>query len=295
MNQFDEETRLQPDATGPAGAADDGRGAGAAAPADAGRYTGHVHPSWNIGTNPNGGYLMALAVAGLRMRAPQHPDPLSVTVHYLRPGLGGARCDVDARILRSGRTLSTGRATLIQDGTARLEVLAALGDLGDPAAPGGAPASGAPPAAAIEPPMPAMPPPQDCVARSGDAQGVVLPILDRVEVRLHPDEAGAGAAGRAQVTGWIRFRDGRPPDALAALLFADAFPPSVFGLLGMVGWVPTIELTVHVRRRPAPGWMLGRFTTADLADGRMIEDGALWDSAGRLVAQSRQLALLRSR
>ena len=67
----------------------------------------------------------------------------------------------------------------------------------------------------------------------------------------------------------------------------------MFGLLGMVGWVPTIELTVHVRRRPSPGWMLGRFTANDLVDGRLIEDGALWDAAGNLVAQCRQLSLVR--
>ena len=63
-------------------------------------------------------------------------------------------------------------------------------------------------------------------------------------------------------------------------------------MVGPVGWVPTIELTVHLRARPAPGWILGQFTTQDMQDGRLIEDGALWDSRGTLVAQSRQLALL---
>ena len=96
-----------------------------------------------------------------------------------------------------------------------------------------------------------------------------------------------------RLRGWIGFTDGRAPDALACVLMADAFPPAVFGLLGMVGWVPTIELTVHLRRRPAPGWLLGRFESRDLSDGRMIEDGALWDSSGQLVVQSRQLALVR--
>ena len=74
---------------------------------------------------------------------------------------------------------------------------------------------------------------------------------------------------------------------------ADAFPPAVFGLLGPVGWVPTIELTVHLRRRPSPGWLLGEFWSEDLSDGRVLEDGALWDASGHLVAQSRQLALVR--
>jgi acyl-CoA thioesterase len=62
----------------------------------------------------------------------------------------------------------------------------------------------------------------------------------------------------------------------------------------MVGWVPTIELTVHLRARPAPGWLLGQFSAEDLRDGRVIENGALWDSRGALVAQSRQLALVRA-
>jgi acyl-CoA thioesterase len=149
------------------------------------------------------------------------------------------------------------------------------------------------PVATLAMPMPAMPSPEACLSRSGDEQGVGLPILDRLDIRLHPDEARAGAAGKAQVTGWIRFHDGRPPDTLASVLFADAFPPSVFGLLGVVGWVPTIELTVQVRRRPVAGWMLGQFRSHDLIDGRLIEDGVLWDSAGHVVAQSRQLALVR--
>lgn len=261
MNQFDVETRLT--AT------------------ESGRFTGTVHPAWNIGQNPNGGYLLSMAVGALRQAAPQHADPLSVTVHYLRPGLPGQACTVDTQILRAGRTLTTARATLNQEGGARLEVLAALGDLH------------ADSSHRLTLPMPEIPPPDLCVSRSGDEQGVNLPILDRVDIRLNPEEARAGAAGRAQVTGWIRFHDGRDPDPLASLLFADAFPPSVFGLLGMVGWVPTIELTVHVRRRPAPGWILGQFRTLDMIDGRIIEDGALWDSNGDLIAQSRQLALVR--
>lgn len=261
MNQFDNETRLV--------------AAGDSA------FTGQVHADWNIGSNPNGGYLLAMAATALRQQSPQHPDPLSITVHYLRTGLAGEPCQIDTTLLRSGRTLSTGRATLKQDGASRLEVLAAFGDLG----------TGSEPTLSLAPPV--IPPPEQCTMRSGDAQGVDLPLMSRVEIVLHPDEAKAGSAGRAQVSGWIRFRDGRPPDTLAALLFVDAFPPSVFGLLGMVGWVPTVELTVHLRRRPAPGWMLGQFRTQDLSDGRMIEDGALWDSQGQLVAQSRQLGLVR--
>ena len=87
-----------------------------------GAWTGRVHPAWNIGANPNGGYLLSLAVAALREAAPEHVDPLSVTVHYLRPGLADQACRIDTQVLRTGRTLTTARATLVQDGGARLAV-----------------------------------------------------------------------------------------------------------------------------------------------------------------------------
>ena len=253
------------------------------APAGEAAWHGHVSPGWNIGANPNGGYLLAIAGAALRAALPAHPDPLSVTAHYLKPGVPGADCRVSLQLLRGGRTLSTVRASLVQDGATRLELLAAMGDLGTAAAD----------TPALLPPPPAMPPPEACVPRSPGEQGVPLPIVDRLDIRLHPEASRAGSAGRARVGGWIRFRDGREPDPLAALLFVDAFPPAVFGLLGAVGWVPTVELTVQLRARPAPGWMLASFETTDLLDGRLIEDGMLWDATGRLVAQSRQLALVR--
>jgi acyl-CoA thioesterase len=267
MSPFDDDTRVIP-----------------LGPPDEAAFTGQVHPAWNIGSNPNGGYLLAIAAQALCQRTPQHPDPLSITVHYLRPGLSGQPCRIDTEVLRTGRTLSTVRATLSQDGSKRLEVLAAMGRLD-------ADSAAVPPVLML--PRPDMPPPDECRPRSAPAQGVALPILQRLDLRLHPDDALPGAVGAARLRGWVRFIDGREPDPLACLLMADAFPPAVFGLLGLVGWVPTIELTVHLRCRPAPGWMIGRFSTQDLIGGRVIEDGALWDARGRLVAQSRQLALVR--
>jgi acyl-CoA thioesterase len=272
MSLFDDETRVT--SLGPVS---DAAGSVAA-------FAGQVSPAWNIGANPNGGYLLALAAQAMCQRTPTQPDPLSITVHYLRPGLSAQPCRIDTQLLRSGRTLSTVRGTLLQDGQARLELLATMGHLGD---------AGAAPKPLLTLPPPDMPPPEACPGRSAPAQGVGLPILQRLDVRLHPDDAVPGAAGRAELRGWIRFTDGRASDALACLLMADAFPPAVFGLFGLVGWVPTLELTVHLRRRPVPGWLLGRFWSHDLSDGRVVEDGALWDAGGHLVVQSRQLALVR--
>ena len=251
-------------------------------PLDESRFAVQVSDQWNIGDNPNGGYLTAIALQAVR-RLGDHTDPVSVTTHYLRPGSGGEPGEVTAELIRSGRSVTTARATLVQNGRSRIEVMASMGDLSS--------ALGHDHEITIAPPDD-MPPPDRCVERDGLEQGVKLFIASRIDLRVHPETARAGESTEAETLAWIRFADGREPDTLGLTLFADAFAPSIFTRLGRVGWVPTIELTVHVRRRPAPGWVLGRFVTEDLHDGRMIEDGWLWDSDRVLVARSRQLAML---
>jgi acyl-CoA thioesterase len=253
----------------------------AAVPNGEGHWKAHLTDRWNIGDNPNGGYLVAAALQPVRQLC-SHPDPISVTAHFLRPGMGDADADLTASLLRTGRSVTTARASLSQGGRARLEVLAAFGDLDRGSGHGHV----------VTEAMPDIPLPEDCVDRSRLEQGVEMHIQSRVNTRVHPDYATATALKKAETIGWVRFADGREPDTLSAVLFADAFPPPIFGLLGRIGWVPTIELTVHVRQRPAPGWVCGMFVTEDLHDGRIIESGTLWDSKASLFARSRQLAML---
>jgi acyl-CoA thioesterase len=98
-----------------------------------------------------------------------------------------------------------------------------------------------------------------------------------------------GSGGNPAYEGWMRFADGREPDLYSLPLFLDAAaPPALeFGTESS-----TLELTVHLRARPAPGWLAYRAVTHHLADGYHEEDAEVWDSAGRMVAQSRQLAVV---
>ena len=114
-------------------------------------------------------------------------------------------------------------------------------------------------------------------------------------MRLHPDDAGFRAgtpSGEPRVRGWFRFPDDELPGTLGLLCVLDAFPPTVFNANLPVAWVPTLEFTAHVRCRPAPGWLACEFTTRVVSSGFLEEDGLVWDSEGRIVAQSRQLALV---
>ncbi|MGI9323404.1 MAG: acyl-CoA thioesterase, partial [Pseudomonadales bacterium] len=157
-------------------------------------YQGRVSAAWNISDKPNGGYMIAIATQALSQTL-AHPDPLSVTAHYLRPGIPDADCEIATTLIRQGRTLSTARATLSQEGKPRLELLGSFGDLSVPASQ----ADGLTIAA------PDLPPPEECVERQGDIQGISLAISNRLDMRLHPDQIAPGESDQAEVCGWIRL------------------------------------------------------------------------------------------
>ncbi|MGB5759284.1 MAG: thioesterase family protein [Acidimicrobiales bacterium] len=252
-----------------------------------GLWRARLDRHWNINDSPNGGYAASPLVRAMAAEVDGHPDPISFTVHFLRPAVGDAEAAIATDVIRRGRRTSSIRASSVQHGKPRLEAIATFGDLSDAA--DGAADDGY--GLEIEPPS--MPPPEECVDRLELVQGVELPLLSRVEVRIDPRFATPGAAGEAATAGWIRFRDGREPDSTSLVLFADSFPPSLFGLVGRrTGRVPTIELTVHVRRRPVPGWLRGRFRTREVAGATLVEDGVIWDGTDRVVAHARQLAMV---
>ena len=82
-------------------------------------------------------------------------------------------------------------------------------------------------------------------------------------------------------------------DLFTLILFLDATTPPIFNKLGSVGWVPTITLTSHIRGFPSPGPLKVSAKTEFVTKGFMEEDREIWDSDGKLVGQSKQMAKLR--
>ncbi|MGW3400033.1 thioesterase family protein [Streptomyces zhihengii] len=251
-----------------------------------GVYDAELSAGWTIIHAVNGGYLLAMLGRALGDALP-HPDPFSVSAHYLtasRPGPAVIRTEV----VRTGRTLSTGQASLLQfeeDGTEveRIRVLATYGDLD--ALPDEVRTTAKPPAIA---------PIEHCFGPSDGPAPIPgsSAITERLDIRLDPATVGwaiGAPSGKGEMRGWFGLADGRDADPLSLLLTVDALPPTSFEL-GLTGWTPTVELTTHVRCRPAPGPLRVAITTRNLAGGFLEEDAEVWDSADRLVAQSRQLA-----
>lgn len=249
-------------------------------------FHGQCCAGWRVtdGLAPNGGYLMALAARAMALRA-ERPDPVTLTAHFLAPPRTGP-VEIRTELVRTGGRHRTIAARLLQDGVEQVRLLGTFGDL--------ARAEGPTKVLRRMPELPAVDELPD--ARPGATDVAVPEIFERLEHRMPPSMTGwtrGRPSGEGVHGGWCRWPDGDTFDTLGLLFVADAYPPAVFDLgAGPVTWAPTIELTVQVRARPAPGWLATRFTTRALTDGYFEEDGELWDSAGRLVALSRQLALV---
>ena len=253
----------------------------AVVPTGPGAYAATVTDRWDGLNAPNGGYLLAMCLRALAAELP-YPDPIVTSAFYLRRGVvGPAR--IRAEVVRTGRRIATGQARLDQDGAEALRVTASFADL-----------AAAPPDArtltlARPPDLPA---PDDCAEPRGGALGH-LAILDRVRYRFAevPGWWHGRPGGGARDEFWLRFADGSPAGTATLPMLVDAAAPAVVDL-GETSSA-TLQLTVHVRARPAPGWLAARVMTHHVGGGYHEEDVELWDATGALVAQSRQLAVLR--
>ena len=225
----------------------------------------------------HGGFLLEL-LAGHAVTE-LHPHPLATSAHFLhavRPG----PAEIAVEVLRTGRSTSTARVRLAQGDRLSLDVVVTAGRLERPGPPLYADLA-----------APALPPLEECVPGGALVAGERNGITDNVEQRLDPATVGWRGEPRehAEIRGWLRSATGREVDALFLLCLADALPPVPYAL-GHQGWVPTVELTVHLRALPAPGWVRARQTGRLMQDGWLDEACDLWDADGHMVAQALQLA-----
>lgn len=241
---------------------------------------------WVIGEAVNGGVIMALATraASEAMRAEgSHADAVAFSTTFLSATQPGP-VQLHTEVLRTGRSFSTAEVTVSQDDKVRVRHTATFADLDANSEP-----------VHLEEAPPELPDPEVCApaARGGFAEKIRL--LDRIDLRIDPATVGwaLGQPARdGEMRAWIRFEDGREPDVASLPFFLDAMPPVTF-TLGALGWAPTIAFSGHIRSRPVPGWLRMRITTRNVIGGLFEEDATIWDSRGRVVAQSRQLAGVR--
>lgn len=246
-----------------------------------------VAEGWDVRGIPHGGYLLALVTAAMGTVVAQ-PHPLAVAATYLAPPAFGP-AELRVELVRQGKRQSTASVRMIQGDLERVRATATFGVL-----------------PATYPEFPAGPNdrpevvgPEACFGADALATaegGEHVNLHEHLDLRLAPDTGWLSGqpSGVGELIGWLRLADGAPPDPLALLMFSDGMPPSIFEARGRTGGhVPTMQLTTHLFGLAEPGWVLGRFHTRIVNGSLVGEDGDLWDSSGKLVATTRQLALWR--
>ena len=244
------------------------------------RWRANLVKGWRVGRVPNGGYVMAIIGRAISQSLGD-TDPLSINAFYLEPtALGEA--EVDVEVLRRGKGTHYAAARLYQEGGLKIVANAAYTDLSTMTGPSHV---------ILDPPVvppfdPSLTPPHEG-----------LEIHDTIDIRVV--KGGEFFATRepsytGEFIAYMRYRDGADIGVLDLLMFVDMMPPPAFTLLPKVGWVPTVELTVQLKGKPAPGPILCRAQSHTLMNGVTELDCEIWDSQGELVALGRQTMKVRS-
>ena len=254
-------------------------------PDAAGGFVADVDPEWTIAGKPNGGYLLSMLGRAAVARG-AHPHVVCAGAFYLTAPDPGP-VSLETELLREGRSASHVRARMLQDGRPCVEALLITARLEASTAPDWA--EGQPRLSDIAY--------EDCVRLPQRPDGSRVAIMDQVEVRIEPGSmsfATGHPSGRGEIRGWLTLPEAESFDPVSLLYAVDAFPPATFDV-EFTGWVPTLELTAYVRALPAPGPVRVLQRVGLIDGGRFDEPCYVWDSTGRLVAHSTQLAAIRLR
>jgi acyl-CoA thioesterase len=258
-----------------------------------GRWAGRMDPSWWIINGPNGGYVAAVvlraAVAEIDEPARR---PRTIHVQYLRAPAAGP-VEVEVTLERQGRTVTNVSARMSQEGQVMALALAVFA-VERPSPVEFDEGPGLPTLFDGRPvPSPEQTPPSE-VDRERD-----VPMRTHYDLRwalgdLPFRPADDPAARHARAGGWLRPAEAEPVDEIVIAAMTDAWLPPIFSRVATPLAVPTIDLTVHFRGLPEDplDHCFVEFASPLAAQGYLVEHGRILSRDGRLLAESRQLAVV---
>lgn len=258
--------------------------AGEVAQSGVARFTGHLNANWTIGPKVHGGMMLALCANAARTAfAPSAgSQPVAVSANYTWAPDPGDMC-VTATLRKRGRRVSLVDVELSQDDRVAVRAAVTLAEPDD-----GAPLLSANPVITLMPPEP--PPGLEPIG-PGHPMADVVHLARGLDLRPSLRTLGPRTdGGPPMIEYWVRPKD-CAPDLLFALVCGDVSAPVTFGV-NRTGWAPTVQLTAYLRGVPADGWLRVLCTTMEIGQEWFDEDHVVVDAAGRIVVQSRQLAMV---
>ena len=256
-----------------------------------GEFDGNLNEHWTIGPKVHGGVMVALCAKAARAVYSEQgaeqdviAQPVAVSVNFLSaPDPGPVRLVTTLR--KRGRRIGLVDVELIAGERACVHAVVTLGD----------PEHNAEPLLSANPvtALMSLEPPADVLPIGPGHPGAEINNLAR-GCDIRPALVESVASDEAPVFMiWVRPKQGRV-DELFALMCGDISLPVPYAV-GRRGWAPTVQLTAYLRGLPAAGWLRVVCTTTQIGSHWFDEDHTVVDSTGRIVVQSRQLALVPDR
>ncbi len=245
-------------------------------------FEGHLNEHWTIGPKVHGGAMLALCAKAARLALGGH-EPIAVSGSFLwAPDPGSLR--LVATIRKRGRRVSLVDVELNQGDRTALRAVITLAD----------PEHDVAPLLSVNPVIPLMtpdPPPGLEPIGPGHPMADIVHLAHGCDIRPSLTTMAPRAdGGPPMIEYWVRPKDGSP-DVLFALLCGDVSAPVTFGV-NRFGWAPTVQLTAYLRGLPADGWLRVMCTTMQIGQDWFDEDHVVVDCEGRIIVQSRQLAMV---
>jgi acyl-coenzyme A thioesterase PaaI-like protein len=248
-------------------------------------FEGVLNQHWTIGEKVHGGAMLALCAkaAHLAHSSGGEVQPIAVSGNFLwAPDPGVMR--LVATVLKRGRRVSLVDVELQQGERVAVRASVTLAD----------PEHHVPPLLSFNPVVPLMtpePPPGLEPIGPGHPMEHVVHLAHGCDIRPALHTLGPRSDGGPPVFEyWVRPK-GVAPDVLFALLCGDVSAPVTFAV-DRPGWAPTVQLTAYLRAMPADGWLRVMCTAVQIGQDWFDEDHIVVDCEGRIIVQSRQLAMV---
>lgn len=263
-------------------------------------FRGTISKRYSASGAPNGGLMAYMAIDAIRSTI-KHRHPLTFSSFFVSKAEEEGEAEFVVRIISAGKGTTTAHATMLQAGVVRSEYIGVFGEIHNNSSKG---------VNKSELSYPILPPLQECV----DASPLIkrafnnhMTLADEIQVMLPVDSPfmqgrlAGGLGDRAAISGYVKFRDNRPP-CLASLAFiGDSLPPPVINI-HQTTWVPTLEYNVNFWAHPpsdhhsdgkenADSWLRVTFLSPHVQNNWLYTDGEVWSFDGsKLLASTRQFA-----
>jgi acyl-CoA thioesterase len=244
-----------------------------------GCFTTELTDCWSSLIGIHGGYTAAIVVKAMTAAVDDPSRALRSFAAQFAAAPRPGPVDIEVRVERAGRSMTTTSARLLQEGRV-LQVAHAVSST---------PWAGfsyneyVRPRAADPGETPRFAP------QGGPGH------FQNADVRLDPDIVPFGGGDEARIAAWLRPLDGEPIDASWLVAMCDMLPPAVFSRTSGPVKAATIEYVVHLATGepalPAGDHVYLSCRSPLSSDGFAVEDATMWDPDGRVLAVARQTRL----